>query len=78
MFSPNYIGTQLRENDKSQIGNHISCVNRGLLKEFDGEKFTEYLIKVDRNSYITNEDESLFSFGKIMEPIKKELVYVQL
>ena len=78
MFSPNSIGVQLREDDKSQIGNHIPCVKDGLLNAFDGKKFTEYLIKVDRNSYITNEDESLFSFGKIMEPIKKELVYVQL
>jgi len=45
---------------------------------FGNSRFTEYLIEVDRNSYVTDDDESLFSFGEIMEPIKREIVYVQV
>ncbi len=58
-------------------GNHIACPPGGLAKVFGDSKFTEYMINVDNNSYITEDDENLFSFGEIMEPIKKELVYVQ-
>ena len=66
-------------------GNHApyfngeSGRNRGLIKEFDGEKFTEYLVEIDRNSYIYSEDkeEKLFEFGKVLQTIKKELFYIQ-
>ena len=66
------------------IGNHYPYFNgearpRGLLARFkdDSISFTEYMVEVDRNTYITNDDEKLFSFGYIMLPIKKELIYVQ-
>ena len=52
-------------------------LKKGLIANFENSKFTEYMVEVDRNSYITNDDESLFSFGEIMEPIKKELIYVE-
>lgn len=61
-------------------GNHAPYFNnKGLIKEFDGEKFTEYLVEVDRNSYIYSEDkeEKLFEFGKVLQTIKKELFYIQ-
>lgn len=79
-FSSTDIGGQAT-NNASQPGNHICCIKngarRGLIANFENSNFTEYLIEVDRNSYITNDDESLFSFGEIMEPIKKELIYVE-
>lgn len=79
-FSSTNIGGQATDN-ASQPGNHICCIKngnrKGLIANFEGSRFTEYLIEVDRNSYITNDDESLFSFGEIMEPIKKELIYVE-
>ena len=39
----------------------------GLIEWAKDKTFTEYLVKVDRNSYITSEDEteSLFSFGVV-------------
>jgi len=79
-FSSTNIGGQAT-NQESQPGNHITCIEagtkRGLIENFKNSRFTEYLVEVDRNSYITNEDESLFSFGEIMEPIKKELIYIE-
>lgn len=79
-FSSTNIGGQATDN-ASQPGNHICCIKngarKGLIANFENSQFTEYLVKVDRNSYITNDDESLFSFGEIMEPIKKELIYVE-
>lgn len=64
----------------AQVGNHISCIDNGLIKycKEQDRHFTEYLIEVDRNNYITNDDESLFSFGEIMQTIKKELIYVEV
>lgn len=79
-FSSTNIGSQT-DDTATTVGNHISCIkNTGLIGEFEGSKFTEYLIEVDRNSYITSEDgsESLFSFGEIMQTIKKEIVYVEI
>ena len=55
-------------------GNHIPYYSQGLIGNFKNSTFTEYLIEVDRNSYITAEDEKLFSFGEIMQTIKKEIV----
>lgn len=78
-FSSTSIGGQATDK-ASEVGNHISCIkDRGLIEEFEGSKFTEYLVEIDRNSYITSEDgdESLFSFGEIMQTIKKEIVYVE-
>lgn len=51
----------------------------GLIEWAKDKTFTEYLVKVDRNSYITSEDEteSLFSFGEIMQTIKREIIYVE-
>lgn len=61
--------------------NHLTCVEGGLIKYFKerNSTFTEYLVEIDRNSYIYSEDaeEKLFEFGEIMETIKKELVYVE-
>lgn len=76
-FSSTDIGTQT-SNSADQVGNHNTCVSGGLISEFEGSTFTEYLIEIDRNNYITNDDESLFSFGEIMQTIKKELVYVEI
>ncbi len=79
-FSSTNIGGQ-SENTADEVGNHISCIkNTGLIKEFQESKFTEYLVEIDRNNYITSEDgdESLFSFGEIMQTIKKEIVYVEI
>lgn len=78
-FSSTNIGGQATDN-ASQVGNHLSCIrDKGLIEEFEGSKFTEYLVEIDRNNYITSEDgdESLFSFGEIMQTIKKEIVYVE-
>lgn len=79
-FSMNNIGEQLAITDSNQVGNHKSCVSEGILKKFENSTFTEYLIEVDRNNYIYSEDkqEKLFSFGEIMQTIKKELVYVEI
>lgn len=75
-FSSTNVGGQATD-VASQPGNHVSCINNGLIANFEGSTFTEYLIKVDRNTYITNDDERLFSFGEIMEPIKNELIYIE-
>ncbi len=79
-FSSNKVGSQA-EDEVSQPGNHICCIKEppktGLVEKFKDSTFTEYLINVDRNSYITEDDESLFSFGEIMEPIKRELIYIE-
>lgn len=55
--------------------NHLPA--ESLIDKYKGSEFTEYLIEIDRNSYKTAEDEKLFSFGEIMQTIKKELVYVE-
>ncbi len=64
----------------------MPCMNKGLLEwaKQDDKHFTEYLIKVDKNNYITNEtddpegEDKLFSFGEIMESIKNEIIYVEM
>ena len=63
--------------NSDMAGNHVPKV--GLIAEYKNETdtFTEYLIEVDRNSYITEDDEKLFSFGEIMTPIKREIVYIE-
>ena len=63
----------------SIVGNHepLKINNKGLFENFKNSTFTEYLIEIDRNEYISNEDEKLFSFGEIMLPIKNELVYIE-
>lgn len=81
VFSTVNPGSQA-ENDADAVGNHkaINKVgsNSGLLNIFNEDaRFTEYLIDIDRNNYITAEDEKLFSFGEIMQTIKKEIVYVE-
>ncbi len=53
------------------------AVVNGLIRRYNNSKFTEYLIKVDPNDYVTNEGESLFSWGKVKETIKKEIIYVK-
>lgn len=80
-FNQANIGTQSSKtpNDPSTPGNHRACYNGGLIEWAKDKEFTEYLVKVDRNSYITSEDEteSLFSFGEIMQTIKREIIYVE-
>lgn len=79
-FSSAAVGQQTPKNSQYEVGNHKSCINGGLLAHFNGKKFTEYLIEIDRNNYIYSEDkeEKLFSFGEIMQTIKKELIYVEI
>ena len=57
------------------IINHAA--QNGLIARYKNATFTEYLNEVDPNSYITNEGESLFSFGEIKQTIKKEIIYVK-
>ena len=77
-FSSTRVGEQYDAlTGEQQVGNHIPCITGGLINYFGTSTFTEYLIEVDRNNYITNEGEKLFSFGDVMETIKKEFVYVQ-
>ena len=79
-FNSIAVGDQTPGNTSYEVGNHKTCINGGLINYFDGKKFTEYLIEVDRNNYIYSEDndEKLFSFGEIMQTIKKELIYVEI
>lgn len=76
-FSSTNIGSQ----EGTEVGNHISPIKTvkgdGIINNFKDSTFTEYLVEVDRNKYITDGDESLFSFGEIMQTIKKEIVYVE-
>lgn len=80
-FSQTSIGSQSSKvpNDPSTPGNHRACLSGGLIEWAKDKEFTEYLVKVDRNSYVTSEDEteSLFSFGEIMQTIKREIIYVE-
>ncbi|MCI9365483.1 MAG: hypothetical protein HFJ54_02455 [Clostridia bacterium] len=83
-FSQTRVGEQGNnaDNDPDTPGNHIALnINgrHGLIEWAGDLRFTEYLVNVDRNNYISSEDgtEKLFSFGEIMQPIKKELIYVQ-
>lgn len=83
-FSATNVGRQIAANDEDQLGNHKTCISdgstKGIFNKFKNSTFTEYLVEVDRNNYITSEDkeEKLFSFGDIMQTIKKELVYVEI
>lgn len=56
---------------------HEPCVKNGIIGTYKSNKFTEYLNEIDPNTYITNEGESLFSFGEVKETIKKEIIYVK-
>ena len=92
-FSSTSVGKQINEEESNveenedeinkkapkEVGNHSPCVDVGLINKFKNSKFTEYLIEVDRNKYIYSEDreERLFSFGEVMQDVKKELVYVE-
>ena len=78
-FSSTSIGGQARDK-ASEVENHISCIkHRELIEECEASKFTEYLVEIDRNSYIRSEDgdESLFSSGEIMQSIKKEIILLE-
>lgn len=77
-FSSTNPGNQ--ESQDSSSGNHKPCIADGLIKKYGaGETFTEYIIEVDRNSYIESDDgeDKLFSFGEIMTPIKREIIYIE-
>ena len=56
-FSLTQPGNQIERTDSSYVGNHVACVNNGLIAAFDGKNFTEYLIEIDNNNYISSDDE---------------------
>ncbi len=80
-FNSSDIGNQGTE--ETAPGNHIppkSGDKAGLINMFASSKFTEYIVEIDRNSYIESDDgeDKLFSFGEIMTPVKREIVYVEI
>ena len=60
IFSRTNPGIQLSKDDISQAGNHTlnirDHIGKGLIEVYKDSKFTEYLIEVDRNEYITSDN----------------------
>ena len=55
------------------LENHVPYIS--LIDEYKDRRFTEYMILHDPNSYIGDNQDSLFA-GGLREPIKKEIIYV--
>ena len=78
-FSVSNPGSQ----DFSQASeNHVPCLGdgRGIIEQYKNSRFTEYLILYDTNNYIVDEQDGdkLYATGELMNPIKREVVYVYL
>ncbi len=80
-FSLTTKGAQSTTGSNSDIvSNHIPCLgegNDGLIEEYKDATFTEYIVKVDDNVYVTNDGESLFAFGGQKSTVKREIIYVK-
>ena len=74
----------INEND-SEIayiaGKHRAvCNGKGLLEQYKDSKFTEYIVQIDRNEYIEDENgenTGLLLYGTIRYTKKREIIYVK-
>lgn len=66
---------------KDIAGSHKAvCNEKGLLAEYQDATFTEYIVQIDKNSYITDENgekTDLFAYGEIRYTKKREIIYVK-
>lgn len=62
--------------------NHVPALGegKGIIEKYKNSRFTEYLILYDTNNYMVDEEEGdkLYSAGELLDPIKREVVYVYL
>ena len=62
--------------------NHVPCLgeNKGIIDKYKNSRFVEYLILYDTNNYIVDEEDGdkLYSAGELLDPVKREVVYVYL
>lgn len=87
-FSIQDIGVNVDRNARGYIGTHKAvCGGTGLLNHYKSINlnspeitFTEYIVQIDRNEYIADEDGNntgLLEFGKLRNTKKREIVYVK-
>lgn len=84
-FSIKNQGVNQTDPDKEDevIGQHRAvCSGRGLLADYGSPDitFTEYIVQIDRNEYIADEDGNntgLLVFGTLRNTKKREIVYVK-
>lgn len=71
----------MNETNSSYIaGKHKSLYNNGLLGKYKDSTFTEYIVQIDRNEYIEDENGAntgLLLYGTIRYTKKREIIYVK-
>ena len=69
------------QNSARNSENHVPCLGEetGIIDKYKNSRFTEYLILYDTNEYLEAEEEGdkLYA-GGLMDPIKREVLYVYL
>lgn len=69
------------KNPVNIAGSHKAVKNgKGLLSEYKDQEFTEYIVQIDRNEYIEDENgqnTGLLVFGTIRYTKKREIIYVK-
>lgn len=62
------------------VGRHKAvCDGNGLLQKYKNSNFTEYIVQIDRNHYISTESgesSGLLVFGEMRFTKKREIIYV--
>lgn len=75
------INQGVNETDPTKIdGTHKSCITGGLFEHFRNANFTEYIVQIDSNEYIQDEDgqnTGLLVFGTLRNTKKREIIYVK-
>lgn len=68
-------------NSANRAGQHLAvCNGRGLWSQYKDLTFTEYIVQLDRNEYIQDEDgenTGLLLYGTIRYTKKREIIYVK-
>lgn len=69
------------QNTTKNSENHVPCLGEGnsIIDKYKNSRFTEYLILYDTNDYLVDEEDGdRLHAGGIMNPIKREVIYVYL